>query len=240
MSDSYNDNSFAAKAIDFHKNLHYNGDPLPDGISIMNPFRENPKVLPIIEQFYNKYFNDHNERNIILGINPGRFGGGLTGIPFTDPKRLQSEYSIQYEGPVTHEVSSVFVHEVINAYGGLKKFYGDLYINSPCPLGFTKVDERGREKNYNYYDSPALVKAVKPFMIESIAKLIKLGIKTNVCFVLGTGKNEKFLNTLNREYHFFDKMIALEHPRYIMQYKSRTRNTYVDKYLAAFSAIKEA
>ena len=240
MSDSHFDKSFAAKAIDFHKNLHYNGDPLPDGITIMNPFRENPAVLPIIEQFYNKYFNDHFKRSLILGINPGRFGGGLTGIPFTDPKRLQAEHSIHYEGPVTHEVSSVFVHEVINAYGGLNKFYRDLYINSPCPLGFTKVDERGREKNYNYYDSPALIKAVKPFMIESITKLIKLGIKTEVCFVLGTGKNEKFLNTLNREYHFFDKLIALEHPRYIMQYKSRIRHVYIEKYLEAFSFIKGA
>src|SRR5688572_3162590 len=178
--------SFAAKAIDFHKNLHYTGAPLPNGIKIMNPFQENPAILSIIEQFYIKYFNDHRPRNIILGINPGRFGGGLTGIPFTDPKRLQTECSIHYEGPVTHEVSSVFIHEVINAYGGLKKFYSDLYIDSPCPLGFTKVDERGREKNYNYYDSPALTKAVKPFMIESIAKLITRGIKTDVCFVLGT------------------------------------------------------
>jgi hypothetical protein len=238
MCASHSSESFATKAINFHKNLHYNGDPLPDGITIMNPFRENQAVMPIIEQFYYKYFDDHHKRNIILGINPGRFGGGLTGIPFTDPKRLQSACGIHYEGHATHEVSSVFVYEMINAYGGPTKFYRDLYINSPCPLGFTKVDEGGREKNYNYYDSPALINAVKPFMIESVARLIQLGIKTDSCFVLGTGKNEKFLNKLNSEHNFFNKMVALEHPRYIMQYKSRFRNQYIEKYLAAFSLIK--
>ena len=229
--------SFAAKAIDFHKSLHYTAAPLPDGIKIMNPFQENPAILSIIEQFYIKYFNDHRPRNIILGINPGRFGGGLTGIPFTDPKRLQSECGIHYEGPVTHEVSSVFIYEMINAYGGPVKFYGDLYINSPCPLGFTKTGDKQKEKNYNYYDSPELITAVKPFMIESISRLIQLGIKTDTGFVLGTGKNEKFLNKLNSEHHFFDNLVALEHPRYIMQYKSRFRHQYIDKYLAAFSRI---
>jgi hypothetical protein len=238
MPRSHPEESFAAKAIKFHKTLHYTGDPLPDGITIMNPFRENPAVLPIIEQFYNKYFNDHYKRHIILGINPGRFGGGLTGIPFTDPKRLQSECGIPYDGTLTHEVSSVFIYEMINAYGGPIKFYRDLYINSPCPLGFTKADDRGGEKNYNYYDSPALIKTVKPFMIQSITNLIQLGINTDTCFVLGTGKNEKFLQKLNSEHNFFNKLVAVEHPRYIMQYKSRFRNQYIDKYLAAFSMIQ--
>ncbi len=34
-------------------------------------------------------------RYLILGINPGRFGGGITGIPFTDPIRLQNICGIE-------------------------------------------------------------------------------------------------------------------------------------------------
>jgi hypothetical protein len=223
--------------MDFHRRLHYTGEPLPAGIRVMNPFRENPQALGLLQAFCDKYFNDKQKRHIILGINPGRFGAGLTGIAFTDPKRLVSECGIPYEGKSTHEPSSVFVYEVINAYGGPEKFYKDFYINSPCPLGFVAVNEKGRETNYNYYDSRELAAAVTGFMVESIGALIDLGIRTDVCFCFGTGKNEKFLSTLNMGHKFFGKIIALEHPRFIMQYKSRTRHLYIDKYLEAFSSV---
>ncbi len=54
----------------------------------MNPFKENPDALAISSAFYKKYYDDHRMRRLILGINPGRFGAGVTGIPFTDTKRL--------------------------------------------------------------------------------------------------------------------------------------------------------
>jgi hypothetical protein len=77
---------------------------LPTNIRIMNPFREEENALRISSEFYKKYYNDDNKRHLILGINPGRFGGGLTGVPFTDPKRLKSECHINYEGklPMSH------------------------------------------------------------------------------------------------------------------------------------------
>ena len=229
--------NFADRVIGFNKQLTYTGGPLPNGIRIMNPFRENAQTMGIVEAFYHKYYNDNQPRHIILGINPGRFGGGLTGIPFTDPKRLVSECHIPYSGKVSHEPSSVFVYEVINAYGGPEAFYKDFYINSPCPLGFTSMDAKGKETNYNYYDSKELIAAVYPFMIENIRKQIDLGIKTDTCFCFGTGKNEKFLRKLNDEYCFFKNLIALEHPRFIMQYKSNTRHLYIDKYLVAFKSV---
>ena len=229
--------TFADKVIRFNKQLHYTGEPLPTGIRIMNPFKESEQVMKIVEAFYKKYFNDNNQRHIILGINPGRFGAGLTGIPFTDPKRLMNECAIDYKGKITHEPSSVFVYEVIKAYGGAKAFYKDFFINSPCPLGFTSTGKNGKEINYNYYDSKELMSAVKDFMIENIGKLIKLGIKTNICFCFGTGKNKKFLDKLNEEHHFFKKIVALEHPRFIMQYKSANRDFYIDKYMSSFTGI---
>lgn len=224
--------------MDFHRQLHYTGKPLPRGIRVMNPFRENPFALRLLQTFCDKYLNDEHPRHIILGINPGRFGAGLTGIAFTDPKRLVSECKIPYEGKITHEPSSVFVYEVINAYGGVEKFYKDFYINSPCPLGFVSIDEKERETNYNYYDSRELMDAVTGFMTESIGELIDLGIRTDVCFCFGTGKNEKFLSKLNNENNFFGKIIPLEHPRFIMQYKALSKNKYIDKYLEAFSLVK--
>jgi hypothetical protein len=230
--------TFADKVIGFNRRLEYTGKKLPAGIHIMNPFTGAASTMRIVTAFYKKYYNDNKRRHLILGINPGRFGAGLTGIPFTDPKRLLSECGIEYQGRITHEPSSVFVHEVIRAYGGLETFYKDFYINSPCPLGFTSVDKNGREKNYNYYDSKELTRAVKDFILESMKRHLRLGINKDVCFCLGTGKNEKFLSKMNKEQHFFSKIIALEHPRFIMQYKSKDKNRYIDKYLAAFNVIR--
>jgi len=229
--------TFADKVIEFNRQLEYTGPPLPAGIRIMNPFKEEEQALQISEVFYRKYYHDNNKRHLILGINPGRFGGGVTGIPFTDPKRLQTECGIAYHGKITHEPSSVYVYEVINAYGGAQAFYSKLYINSLCPLGFTTIDSKGREKNYNYYDSKELCTAVTPFIVGNIRKQIALGVYTDTCFCFGTGQNEKFIKKLNDEHGFFNKIIALEHPRFIMQYKTKSKQVYIDKYLEAFAAV---
>jgi len=226
--------TLADKIIQFIEQLRYTGDPLPPGIRIMNPYRESEQALEISKIFYRKFYNDNNKRHLILGINPGRFGAGLTGIPFTDTKRLVSECQIPYEGKVSHELSSVFVYDMIRAFGGAEAFYSKFYINSLCPLGFTIADDKGKEKNYNYYDSPALQKATTSYMIENIRKQIDLGVETDVCFCFGTGKNENFLRKLNDEHQFFGKIVALEHPRFIMQYKAKSEQLYIDKYLSAF------
>ncbi len=230
--------TFGEKVIRFNRGLTYTGAPLPAGIRIMNPFREHEQTMRIVEAFYNKYYNDNNKRHLILGINPGRFGAGLTGIPFTDPKRLVSECGIPYEGKVAHEPSSVFIYEMIAAYGGVQAFYRDIYINSMCPLGFTSIDEQGREKNYNYYDSKELAAAVHAYMVDNIRKQIKLGCYTDVCFCFGTGKNEAYLRRVNEEHGFFKNIIALEHPRFIMQYRRKRMGEYVQKYLEAFAAVR--
>ena len=64
-----------------------------------------------------------------------------------------------------------------------------------------------------------------------------MGFETDVCFCFGTGKNEAFFRKLNNEMGFFKQIIALEHPRYIMQYKSKTKQVYIDKYLQAFQQV---
>jgi hypothetical protein len=229
--------NFAKRALHFHEKLRYTGGPLPAGIRVMNPFVEFPETLSIITTFFGKYYNDDRPRRIILGINPGRLGGALTGIPFTDPKRLINVLKIPYNGKMAHEPSSVFIYEMIEAYGGPELFYKNFYINSPCPLGFSSIDVKGREKNYNYYDSAALLLSAIPFMTDSVKKLIELGIKTDVAFCLGTGKNADFLQSFNAKHNFFKMLIPLEHPRYIMQYKSRNKKYYIDKYIQALRLV---
>lgn len=229
--------TFADRVIRFNRDLIYTGPALPEGIRIMNPFRENGQAMKIAETFYRKYYNDDQTRHLILGINPGRFGAGLTGIPFTDPKRLISECHINYEGKLSHEPSSVFIYEMIRAFGGPEAFYRQFYINSPFPLGFASVAANGREKNYNYYDSKELEQSVYGFIMENITRQIAMGIHTDRCFCLGTGKNEKFLRGINEKHNFFGEIVALEHPRFIMQYKTANKQFYIDKYIRAFTGV---
>jgi hypothetical protein len=227
---------YAQKIIDFNTQLNFDNSKLPAGIGIMSPFA-NVKIRDIATQFYNKYYNDDAPRHMILGINPGRLGSGFTGIPFTDTKRLQSVCHIPYSGPETHEPSSDFVYQVIAAFGGPEAFYRKIYIGSVCPLGFVKIDDKGREINYNYYDSKQLMDTMYDFMLDGIKKQIAMGMATDVCFCFGTGKNKAFLDKLNHDHQLFGKIIPLEHPRFIMQYKSKSKQAYINKYLEAFAGL---
>jgi hypothetical protein len=222
----------AEQILAFCRDVHFD-DALPESIGILNPYRASSDIRDICHLFYHKYYDDDKPRRLILGINPGRLGSGSTGIPFTDTKRLNSHCDIAYEKFVTHEPSSAFVYLMIEAYGGVEKFYKDFYINSICPLGFIK-GEGSKVVNYNYYDDKALTLAATPFIKWNIPQQIKIAGRSDICFVFGTGKNYGFLQKLNQEIGFFDKIIPLEHPRYIMQYKAKMIDQYIENYLLAF------
>ena len=192
----------------------------------------------VIKSFYSKYYSDNQSRNIILGINPGRFGAGVTGIPFTDTVRLKEKCGIIISGIRTYETSSVFIYDMIDKYGGSEKFYSDFYISSVSPLGFTKKESNGRELNFNYYDSKQLTDAIINFAVDTLKKQIGFGIRRDICFCLGTGKNYKFLLKLNSKHNFFRQIIALEHPRFIMQYRQKQKEHFIDRYIEKFTILK--
>ena len=73
------------KIIEFYNNLEKVSSD--NNVEVLDPYK-NPEVKEIYNSFYSKFFNDNDKRIILFGINPGRFGGGITGIPFTDPYNL--------------------------------------------------------------------------------------------------------------------------------------------------------
>lgn len=221
--------TFADRIIQFNREVHFT-DRLPEKIRVMNPFRENPHILSISEKFYKKFYGDHRRRKFIIGINPGRFGAGTTGIPFTDTKRLQEVCGIPIESPTTHEPSSVFVYDVIDRYGGPGLFYRDFYINSISPLGFLRLNKKGNWVNCNYYDYESLFLTLEDWMISTLKKQISFGLETDVCYVLGK-KNARYLERINKKEKLFGCLVVLDHPRYIVQYKSRLKEDYIREYL---------
>lgn len=221
--------TFGEKVIDFNRQLDYKGK-LPEGFQVVNPYLDNPETMVVMQEFYNKFYKDYNTRKFIIGINPSRHGAGVTGVPFTDTKRLESECGIPMHSAHTHEISSVYMYDMIKEFGGVHSFYEQFYVNSPFPLAIIQQNKESRWVNANYYDDPKLFEMVKDFMIASLKDHISLGLDTSEVYVLGK-KNEKFIQKLNKEAKLFESIKTLEHPRYIQQYKSKEKQLYIDKYI---------
>lgn len=221
--------SIGQRIIAFNKGLQYTGS-LPEGFAVLNPYLDNPETLEVMTAFYNRFYHDEAPRKFIIGINPSRNGAGVTGVPFTDTKHLESDCGIRMQSARTHEVSSVFVYDMIAQYGGVEAFYKDYYINSPFPLAIVRRNAQGNWLNANYYDDSELFTLTREYMIETLKKHIALGLDTQKVYVLGK-KNATFLDKLNKEASLFKKMVVLEHPRYIEQYKSKEKQLYIDKFI---------
>ena len=221
--------SIGQRIIAFNKGLQYTGS-LPEGFAVLNPYLDNPETIEVMTAFYNRFYHDEAPRKFIIGINPSRHGAGITGVPFTDTKHLESDCGIRMHSARTHEVSSVFVYDMIAQYGGVEAFYKDYYINSPFPLAIVRRNAQGNWLNANYYDDSELFTLTREYMIETLKKHIALGLDTQEVYVLGK-KNATFLEKLNKEASLFEKMVVLEHPRYIEQYKSKEKQLYIDKFI---------
>jgi hypothetical protein len=216
---------FADKVLSFYKSLDV-PVRLPKPVTALNPYQDKT-AFALCTQFYKKYYSDNRQRRIILGINPGRYGAGLTGIPFTDPIKLEVLCGIPNDLPKKAELSADFIHAMVAAYGGQQKFLSDFYINSVSPLGFISEG-----KNVNYYDQPALVKSLDKFIRSSIRKQLEFGINQDLAYCLGEGENFKFLTRLNVQEKYFKEIVPLAHPRFIMQYKRKFVDTYIADYLS--------
>jgi hypothetical protein len=200
---------------------------LPDGVQWLYP-QKDKGVLSVLKQFLQKYYNDTKPRKLLLGINPGRFGAGVTGVNFTAPKQLTEECKIEHPFKQQTELSAEFIYAMINAYGGPKRFYANYFIGSVCPLGFVK-----NGINLNYYDDKELWLAVKPFIVANLSKLLTFNVNRQTCICIGGEKNLKFLSRLNNEEHWFQQIIPVPHPRFIMQYRRKQVEDYIQIYLDA-------
>jgi hypothetical protein len=216
----------ADKLISFYQSIKPPRN-LPAGIEVLFP-QKDKQVQELVKSFFTKYFDDDRPRNIMFGINPGRYGAGITGVNFTAPKQLKECCGIDHHLKLSSELSAEFIYDIIGEYGGVKKFYNSWFIGSVCPLGFIK-----NGKNINYYDDKKLQDAVTPFIIDCINKQVAIGFNTEKCLCIGGEKNFKFLSGLNNEHKWFGEIIPLPHPRFILQYRRKQKDQYIQQYLSA-------
>jgi hypothetical protein len=229
--------TLAQKIIKFNAGLKLDDSILPAGIKHLNPFVGvgSANIKRITNSFYGKYYSDSGKRRFIIGINPGRLGAGLTGVPFTDTIRLNGVCGID-PGPIkSYEPSSAFIYDVIDEMGGPDEFFNKFYIGSICPLGFVQETATGKVKNYNYYDRPDLKKVMRTFIVKSLRTQVSWGLERTEAYCLGTGQNYQYCRSLNEELGLFRSVIPLEHPRFIMQYRSKKKKEYIQKYIRTLS-----
>lgn len=226
-------NSFGDQVVRFLRDLNPSVR-LPKGVSLLDPYKQ-PEVMEILQRYYYKFYADRRSRVFIWGINPGRLGAGITGIAFTDPVALSQVARIANPFQQKPESSATFVHEVIEAFGGIKAFTRAFFLTAVCPLGFVKGG-----KNYNYYDDKLLQKRMMPFIVRSIESQLTFGARNDVAICLGEGKNLEVLKSLNSEHRWFNHLIGLPHPRFVMQYRRKSKDEYIRRYMEVLKEVEKA
>ncbi|KAA9325907.1 DUF4918 family protein [Hymenobacter busanensis] len=196
---------------------------LPNDVEAYNPCKE-PVAHDLLTRFAHRHYADDRPRVALLGINPGRFGGGTTGIAFTDPAALASHCGIANNLPRRSELSSQFIYQLVSALGGAPAFYQHFYLGSLYPLVLLR-----HGLNYNYYDSPALTAALWPDLQSALQQQVALGLRRDVAVCLGR-RNATYFERLNHELQLFERLEVFDHPRYLMQYKRRAVPDFVTQY----------
>jgi len=207
---------------------------LPDDISVLNPYSDQG-TFDLVTAFYQKYYAQEKSRIICFGINPGRFGAGITGIPFTDPINLEKKCEIQNPFEKRSELSSGFIYEIIDVFGGVEAFYDSVFISAVSPLGFVK-----NGININYYDIKNYEQIFEDYVTIQIRKQLNFDINTQIAFSIGLGKNLDFLSKINRKYKFFGSIKGLPHPRWVMQYRLSKKQEFICEYLSLLKQATEA
>ncbi len=222
--------TFAKQVFDFYFTIPKDIS-LPEGVETIYPF-DNEETRRVMRTFFNKYYDDTKPRTYLIGINPGRLGSGITGIGFADAYHLENYCDIPNSFDKRVEISAAFMFEVMEAYGGVEKFYKDFFFTTVMPLGLLKED-----KNYNYYDDKETQESLEPFITETLLKQMSFPqAKPNIICV-GTGKNLKYLEAFNTKHDCFESIEVVPHPRWVMQYRRKEKEKYIQVYLDALDKV---
>ena len=181
-------------------------------IGVLADFLDHREVA---DAFWSTYYPKDLPREVICGLNPGRLGAGLTGVPFTDffslskwlpgIKRNDSEASAQ------------FFFQVVQAVG-VEAFFKRFYVTNVSAVGFLKAG-----KNLNYHDLPQAalevvecnfheeMRTVAPTRVIALGRHAYASVKKNVPTDV--------------------EVSYLAHPSWIMTYRRRETDAWVQRYI---------
>ena len=68
-------------------------------------------------------------------------------------------------------------------------------------------------------------------MIKSLKSQLAAGGSKKIAFVLGRGKNYQYLNQMNEKHGLVKTLWPLPHPRWVMQYRLKKLDIYIQEYI---------
>ncbi|RLA69186.1 MAG: DUF4918 domain-containing protein, partial [Epsilonproteobacteria bacterium] len=151
---------------------------------------------------------------------------------FADAYHLEKYCDIPNSFDKRIEISAAFMFEVMEAYGGVEKFYKDFFFTTVMPLGLLKEG-----KNYNYYDDLETQNALAPYIEETLLQQMSFPQAKPHIICVGQGKNLKYLKAFNDKHQCFESIEVVPHPRWVMQYRRKEKQKYINVYLEAFKKI---
>ena len=100
------------------------------------------------------------------------------------------------------------------------------------PLGLLKDG-----KNYNYYDDKMTEASLEPFIMKTLLEQMALPQAKPHIICVGTGKNFKYLKAFNDKHNCFESIEVVPHPRWVMQYRRKEKQKYIDAYSEVFKRM---
>ena len=183
-------------------------------ICVLTDFLDHREVA---DAFWSTFYPGDLPREVICGLNPGRLGAGLTGVPFTDFLSLSKLLPGIKRNDT--EASAQFFFQVVQAVGA-EAFFKRFYVTNISAVGFLKAG-----KNLNYHDLPQGARGVvernfnEEMQVVAPTRVIALGrhayasVKKN----LPSGVEVSYL----------------AHPSWIMTYRRSEADAWVRRYIDA-------
>lgn len=169
-----------------------------------------------IDAFCQLFYSDAVPRVMICGTNPGRFGAGMTGIPFLDYMSLSQ--IIPGIDRQDSEKSASFFFQVVRRFG-VDLFFRTFYVSNFSSVGYLKDG-----KNLNYYDLPPAALAIveRNFLSEVEA------INPTHVISLGEAVQRSVKKLLPAS---VDCSLRLPHPSWVTTYRVNDMGRWVARYL---------
>ena len=206
----------------------YSGSLQSRNVKILSYFIDNKDN---IIKFHKKYVEPNSPKIVICGINPGRNGAGLTGIPFIDFESLSKMIPDIKEND--WEPSAKFFFSIIQEFG-IEAFYRNFHVTNISWFGFSRIN---KPKNVNYFDNDISTE-IATCLINKFVEEIEL---INPDYIIPLSKHVLYeLESLKKKCRIRAEIgTRLNHPSWVTTYRSNDltsgRQKYVDtltKYLA--------
>ena len=189
-------------------------------VKILSDFLDNKGN---IIEFHKIYVEPNSPKVVICGINPGRNGAGLTGIPFIDFASLSKMLPDIKEND--WEPSAKFFFSVIQKFE-IEAFYRNFHVTNISWFGFSRID---KQKNVNYFEKDISTEIA----IYLIDKFVEEMEHINPDYIIPLSKPVLYeLESLKKQNKIRAKIgIRLNHPSWVTTYCSNDLSTWRQKYV---------